>query len=274
LAFKKGRTYGTIVVDLSSNQVVDLLPDREAATVSDWIKRHPEIQLISRDRYGPYAVGASKGAIQAIQVADRFHLMRNLGDATSRMFQTKSKVLKEVYDLYNDVHPPKESVLQTKVNEAIFEDQTAKINPSKMYNFRKVKELQQQGFSKRAIAISLKISRKTVGGYFCSDELYIRKGHSVTNFDSFASFLMQEHNRNKTSKELYQSIKENGYSGKYSNFCDRINNLYASNRIIKAGIGPKIVQRQTWSPNKLSFLLYTDKEKLSIENKSIYESTI
>jgi transposase len=118
-AFKKGRTYGIIVVDLNSNQVVDLLPDREVTTVSDWIKRYPEIQVISRDRYGPYALGASKGAPQAIQVADRFHLMKNLGDATNRMFQPKSKVLKEVYNLYNDIQPLKESAIQTQLNEAI-----------------------------------------------------------------------------------------------------------------------------------------------------------
>lgn len=93
----------------------------------------------------------------------------------------------------------------------------------------------------------------------------------VTNFNSFTAFLMQEHNRNKTSKELFQTIKENGYSGKYNIFCDRINNLYASNRIIKTGIGLKIEQRHTWSPNKLSFLLYSDKEKLSIVNKSFMD---
>lgn len=98
-AFKKGRTYGTIIVELNSNQVVDLLQDREAATVSDWIKKHPEIQVISRDRFRPYAMGASTGAPQGIQVADRFHLMKNLGEAASRMFQTLIKVHKEVYNL-------------------------------------------------------------------------------------------------------------------------------------------------------------------------------
>mgnify|MGYP003461588388 CR=1 FL=1 len=267
-AFKKGRTYGTIVVDLDSNQVIDLLPDREAGTVSDWIKKHPEIQVISRDRYRTYAIGATNGAPQAIQVADRFHLMKNLGEATSRMFQTKSKVLREVFDLYNDNQTQKESVKQTQVSETIHgdDDKSTRINPAKSYKFNKVKELQQQGFSKRAIADALKISRKTVARYFSLDALYIRKGHSRTNFDSFTPILMQEDSKSKTYKELFQTIKKDGFSGKYTSFCERMNNLYASNKITRAGISPKTDQIRAWSPNQLSFLLYSDKEKLSIEN--------
>ncbi|RZK14010.1 MAG: hypothetical protein EOO43_16995 [Flavobacterium sp.] len=83
---KKGKTYGTVIVDLEKKEVVDLLPDRESGTLAKWLKKHPEIKTVSRDRYGPYTLSAKTGAPNAIQVADRFHLLMNLGDVFKRIF--------------------------------------------------------------------------------------------------------------------------------------------------------------------------------------------
>jgi transposase len=77
-SWRKGCTYGTIVVDLERREVVDVLPDRSAPGTAKWLSRHPEVEIISRDRCGLYAQGARKGAPQARQVADRFHLLQNL----------------------------------------------------------------------------------------------------------------------------------------------------------------------------------------------------
>ena len=74
----KGCTYGTIVVDLERREVVDVLSDRSAPGTAKWLSRHPEVEIISRDRCGLYAQGAREGASQARQVADRFHLRQNL----------------------------------------------------------------------------------------------------------------------------------------------------------------------------------------------------
>ena len=70
--------------DLERRQVVDLLPDRSAASTAKWIKGHPEVEIISRDRAGLYAGGARAGAPQARQVADRFHLLQNFREAVER----------------------------------------------------------------------------------------------------------------------------------------------------------------------------------------------
>jgi transposase len=80
-AWKKGRTYGTILVDLELQQVVDLLPDRTADSLAEWLQKHPGVKIISRDRAGSYAEGARRGAPDAEQVADRFHLLKNLREA-------------------------------------------------------------------------------------------------------------------------------------------------------------------------------------------------
>src|SRR6266566_765276 len=77
-AWRKGMTYGTILVDLQSRRPIELLPDRTAETAEAWLRTHPEITLVSRDRGGDYAAAAKRGAPQAQQVADKFHLLKNL----------------------------------------------------------------------------------------------------------------------------------------------------------------------------------------------------
>ncbi len=80
----RGQRYGTILVDLDRHEVLDLLPDRTAATVVAWLMQHPEIEVISRDRAGAYAEAARLGAPQATQVADRFHLDKSVTEALER----------------------------------------------------------------------------------------------------------------------------------------------------------------------------------------------
>ena len=74
-SFRRGRKFGTILVDMQSHEVIDVLPDRKAETSAAWMAAHPEIELVSRDRGGDYASAAMVGAPQAIQCADRFHIL-------------------------------------------------------------------------------------------------------------------------------------------------------------------------------------------------------
>jgi transposase len=85
-AWSKGQRYGTILVDLETRRVVDLLPDRSASGTAAWLKAHPGAEIICRDRHGLYAQGARGGAPQARQVADRFHLLQNLRELLETEF--------------------------------------------------------------------------------------------------------------------------------------------------------------------------------------------
>jgi transposase len=83
-AIRKGRTYGTLVVDLERRRPIDLLPDRSAVTVTAWLRRHPGVQIVARDRSTEYARAATAGAPAALQVADRWHLLLNMRQALER----------------------------------------------------------------------------------------------------------------------------------------------------------------------------------------------
>jgi hypothetical protein len=95
-AFRKGQRYGTILIDLSTRRPVDLLPDRERNTVETWLRAHPGASLISRDRSAVYADAIREAAPEAVQVADRFHLLKNLNEALQQQIGKEAAAIREV----------------------------------------------------------------------------------------------------------------------------------------------------------------------------------
>ncbi|WP_242065357.1 ISL3 family transposase [Trichocoleus sp. FACHB-262] len=95
-AFRKGQRYGTILVDLDRSRPIALLKNREAATLAHWLEQHPGIEVLSRDRSKAYRQGMNQGAPNAIQVADRFHLLQNLVEPLEQIFSGHRKALGEI----------------------------------------------------------------------------------------------------------------------------------------------------------------------------------
>ncbi len=88
-ALRRRQRYGTVIADLEEHAIIDLLPDRSAATLAAWLRQQPQIEIVSRDRSPEYARGISEGAPQATQVVDRWHLLRNLREVGERFLDTQ-----------------------------------------------------------------------------------------------------------------------------------------------------------------------------------------
>lgn len=162
-AFKRGRTYGTILVDLQSHQVKDVLPDRKAATAATWMKSHPEIRVVSRDRGGDYASAAQRSAPQATQCADRFHLLANLSKSLEGVLSRHLAAYRAHVDLESRAtplsiaqgkEPPKKNPKRAEVCQAKREERLAQ--------YQQVVTLREQGFSQTAIAVQVGVGHATV----------------------------------------------------------------------------------------------------------------
>lgn len=160
-SFKRGRKFGTILVDLVRHTVIDLLAERSSQSAADWMRKHPEITYVSRDRGKDYAQGASDGAPQAIQVSDRFHLMKNFVEAV------EAEVSRCYKQLQHMPFPPSSSPLsgsgdQQQASDVGVEHIRAGKPMDKQEQFEQVKTLFAQGLSALEIAERLAIPVRRV----------------------------------------------------------------------------------------------------------------
>lgn len=178
-AGKRGRTYGTILVDLERHRPVDLLPDRTADSLATWLREHPGVEIVSRDRGGAYAEGARQGAPDAVQVADRFHLLKNLGDALERLLQRRHAALAEVArtltrraaDAAAPVLPPgpEPPVSAPALAPTRGERDKERRRARRVARYEQVRELRREGLGLRAIARQLGLGRETVRRFLRAD---------------------------------------------------------------------------------------------------------
>lgn len=109
-AFRKGLNYGTILVDLEKRQPIDLLPDRQTETLKSWLLEHPDIEIVTRDRSISYAEAISNGLPQAEQVADRWHLLKNLSEIFEKILMNEQPLIKKAFQaIYRTQKEPKTS---------------------------------------------------------------------------------------------------------------------------------------------------------------------
>jgi transposase len=227
-AFKKGERYGTILVDLERHLPVDLLPDREAQTLAAWLKVRPGIEIISRDRAGAYAEGARVGAPQAVQVADRWHLLKNLGDALATTYACHQSLLRQIrvaggQSFTVDKRDPAPAQPSKKADRSRQRLPTARQHARAqrraywLGKFQEVHALRDQGLSKHAIARQTGLNIHTVRKYCRLPELPERKVSvkpRLRQVDRYRDYLRQRlQAENPSSRQLWREIQAQGFSG-------------------------------------------------------------
>jgi hypothetical protein len=161
-AWRKGQNYDTIVVDLETREVIDLLPDRDAATVSTWLSAHPGIELVSRDRASAYSQAATEAASDAEQVADRWHLLKNVREALKPSDPDPNGTADASPGVATVEEPCPQQLTASPTPASLRREAVLAKRRRRLECFEQVDELHRQGTPIRRIARDLSLSRKAV----------------------------------------------------------------------------------------------------------------
>lgn len=223
-AIRKGHRYGTILVDLERHRPIELLPDREASTLTNWLNAHPGVEIVTRDRSKAYESGIRQGAPAAIQVADRFHLLQNLAETLDQVFGAHSQALKGIAAAHSlSSATPKAGTTVVPVSPPVptlkEQRRAEQRRTRRLINYQQVWDLHHQGWSAPAIARQLGIGRTTVFRYLSTPTFPERQGRSDCGrslLDPYKDYLLKRWNDGCCEVlQLFGEIQQRGYPGSY-----------------------------------------------------------
>jgi transposase len=248
------------VVDLERGCPIDLLEDRLAATVAVWLKKHPEVTTVARDRAEAYGSGISEGAPDATQVADRFHLMANLADALEQVLSAHGKDLDAIDENRRQAPMTDEDGSVTvpvapPPRQSTAEERAEQRRDRRLATFDRVWSLRQQGWSGKSIAYHLGIGKSTVARYLRSPTFPERKGRSDRGKRSllkdYKAYLLKRWNEGcQEALRLFDEIKQQGYPGSYPTVARYVQRLrqaqgLAPRSYMRGGPKPKVAEPKT-----------------------------
>ena len=213
-AFKRGRTYGTLLVDLQTHRPIDLLAERTAEALSLWLRTHPGVLVISRDRSTEYARGATDGAPEAVQAADRFHILLNLREAVQRALGRIHAELIEQHKASGLSQAP--SYKRRRSQTEIAASKVSRLR--RQAHYEEVVALSQQGMSILGIANQLRISRSTVRTSVYAGAFHERanRRRSKSLIDPYLPYLEKRLAQGcRNANQLWQELKAQGFRGSY-----------------------------------------------------------
>jgi transposase len=214
-AFKKGRSYGTIIVDQEARRVIDLLDDRTAPTLASWLQNHPSIEIITRDRSTDYAAGIQAGCPRAVQVTDRWHLLVNLRQMLERFLATIYARLDPVPITAEQAALfPSRRTRFPRTNSEKTQAQTSRERCIERYET--IQHLRREGYNISQIARLLGLHHQTVRKNYYATSFPERKrrqpGHSI--LDPYLPYLEQRVQAGcENGMQLWREICQQGYPG-------------------------------------------------------------
>jgi transposase len=222
VAKRKGHSYATVLMDMVSHRLIDMLPDREAETFADWLRAHPGIEVICRDRGGAYARAAREAAPTAVQVADRFHLWQDLAEAVDKTVLACLAALSQPSPGPQDPQPAAAPAgpAAAPAEPDGFRDQHGherRLVARHRERYTAVQALRAQGCTIREIARRLGLARNTVLKFAQAasiDELLVKATSRPSILDPFKPYLSQRWNQGRTSAAaLHEEIRARGWEG-------------------------------------------------------------
>jgi transposase len=213
-ALKKGRDYGTLMVDLERHQVVDVLLERTASVVRDWLQNHPQVQLITRDRSTEYATGIQAGAPQAKAVADRWHLLLNLRQMLQRWLTSVRPQLERL-PITPEVRPlltsRRGAFRRTQTDEAARQARQQR----REARYATIQRLRQEGHNIGQIARLLHLHPQTVrNNFYATTCPQYKRGQGKSILDPFLAYLERRHAEGcENALLLWREIQQQGFPG-------------------------------------------------------------
>jgi transposase len=265
-AWRRGKTYGTILVDLERSAPVDLLADRSADTFSRWLKSHPGVEVISRDRSTEYQRGATQGAPDAQQVIDRWHLLKNLREALERLLTRLHEGLATLPAPSNEVLAARPRQRRTRAEGAA----STASRLRRLARYEQVVELSQQGASIIDIARQLHISRQTVRKYVQAGTFpeQARAFRTKSRLNPYLPFLQQRWEQGcRSANTLWQELLARGFPGGYMLVYRWVQLQREATESMQANSLPasssaRAGQRSLDAPRHLAWLLVSDPTRL------------
>src|SRR5579885_2729724 len=208
-AFRRGHTYGTILVNLETHRPVDLLEDRSAASLAQWLRQHPGVEIISRDRSKDYQRGATDGAPAAQQVIDRWHLLKNLREAIER-FLSHTQMPTEISEDDRLIISPRQK--RTGGERVRAEGSRQR----RLALYQQVNELYQQGGTLLGIARQLHLGHRRVRHFVRSPHFpeWGKPARTKSAIDPYRTYLQERWQQGcHETGPLWQELQARGFTG-------------------------------------------------------------
>jgi transposase len=255
-AFRKGLTYGTLVVDLEQGKPVELLPSRDVDVVVNWLEQQPHLELVARDRSKEYALAISKGAPQVTQVLDRWHVLKNLREALEKDIGRHYADIKLVFEAKGLLGKPIPRSKREREAQAL-------VLKKRQEQYKQVHALNQQGVTIVQMCKRLGLSRPLVYSYLRASEVPTAKRNKrqKSSLDKFRPQLETRFREGRlTIKEVWRELGTMGYAGSYQ----PVRRWFFERRQL-----PDKLMGLRISPRHFSSLFVKDEAKLSDKEKLI-----